>query len=138
MKESAEIAYAYVAAHLEQFGVTKDAFDNEMIHIHVPEGATPKDGPSAGVTMATALLSLAKNKSPKKGIAMTGELTLTGKVLAVGGIREKIIAARRAKIKTILLPDSCKGDYKELPKHIKEGMKVHFVSSYEEVAELMF
>ncbi|WP_144394894.1 endopeptidase La [Pleionea sediminis] len=138
MKESAEISYAYIAAHLEDYGVKKDAFDNEMIHIHVPEGATPKDGPSAGVTMATALLSLAKNKSPKKGIAMTGELTLTGKVLAVGGIREKIIAARRAKVKTVILPDACEGDFKELPKHIKEGVTVHFVGDFNQVAEIMF
>ncbi len=138
MKESAEIAYAYVAAHLEEFGAKADTFDQKMIHLHVPEGATPKDGPSAGVTMATALLSLARNKSPKKGIAMTGELTLTGQVLAVGGIREKIIAARRANIKTVLLPDSCEGSYNELPKHIREGMKVHFVSSFREVVDIMF
>ncbi|WMS88174.1 endopeptidase La [Pleionea litopenaei] len=138
MKESAEIAYAYVASQLESFGAKSDAFDQTMIHLHVPEGATPKDGPSAGITMATALLSLALAKSPRKQIAMTGELTLTGKVLAVGGIREKIIAARRAKIKTVLLPEACRGDYQELPKHITDGMKVHFVSSFEQVVEIMF
>ncbi|NVJ50786.1 MAG: endopeptidase La [Gammaproteobacteria bacterium] len=138
MKESAEIAYAYIASQLSHYGAKEDAFDSAMIHLHVPEGATPKDGPSAGVTMATALLSLALKKSPRKQIAMTGELTLTGKVLAVGGIREKIIAARRAKIKTIVLPEACAGDYKELPKHICEGVKVHFVSSFDEVVKIMF
>jgi ATP-dependent Lon protease len=138
MKESAEIAYAFVAAHLKEFDVNEDAFDMKMIHLHVPEGATPKDGPSAGITMATALLSLAKNKAPKKGIAMTGELTLTGQVLAVGGIREKIIAARRANIKKVILPAACEGSYKELPKHIREGMTVHFVERFKEVVDLIF
>jgi ATP-dependent Lon protease len=138
MKESAEIAYAFVAAHLSDFGVKEDAFDMKMIHLHVPEGATPKDGPSAGITMATALLSLAKNKSPKKGIAMTGELTLTGQVLAVGGIREKIIAARRANIKKVILPAACQGAYDELPMHIREGMTVHFVNRFDEVVNLVF
>ncbi len=138
MKESAEIAYAYIASHLKKYSANSTAFDQEFIHLHVPEGATPKDGPSAGVTMATALLSLALNKSPKKRIAMTGELTLTGQVLAVGGIREKIIAARRAKIKTIILPKACEGDYLELPKHITQGISIHFVEHYDQVAEIMF
>jgi ATP-dependent Lon protease len=138
MKESAEIAYAYLCANLSKFGANASVFDQTMIHLHVPEGATPKDGPSAGITMATALLSLALKRSPKKAIAMTGELTLTGKVLAVGGIREKIIAAKRAKINTIILPSACEGDFKELPKHIKQGVKVHFVSDFTDVARLMF
>ncbi|NVJ62340.1 MAG: endopeptidase La [Gammaproteobacteria bacterium] len=138
MKESAEIAYAYIAANLAHFGAAEEFLDKQMLHLHVPEGATPKDGPSAGITIATALLSLVLNRSPKKGIAMTGELTLTGKVLAVGGIREKIIAARRAKIKTIILPKACEGDYKELPSHISKGMKVHFVEEFNQVSTIMF
>ena len=93
MKESAEIAYSYVVAHLREFGCETDFFDMSMVHLHVPEGATPKDGPSAGITMATALVSLARERLPRP-LAMTGELTLTGQVLAVGGIREKVIAAR--------------------------------------------
>ncbi|MCO7222830.1 endopeptidase La [Pleionea sp. CnH1-48] len=138
MKESAEIANAYISANMGQFGADETALDQKMIHLHVPEGATPKDGPSAGITMATALLSLARNKSPKKGVAMTGELTLTGKVLAVGGIREKIIAAKRAKIKIVLLPIACEGDYKELPDHIKEGIEIHFVSTFADVVDIVF
>ncbi len=138
MKESAEIAYAYIAANLKKYGADENTFDNTFIHLHVPEGATPKDGPSAGITMATALLSLALNKSPKKGFAMTGELTLTGNVLSVGGIREKIIAAKRAKIKEILLPHACIGDYEELPKHIRSGIKIHFVDHFDDVAQLIF
>ncbi|MEO9702097.1 endopeptidase La, partial [Marinobacter alexandrii] len=98
MKESAEIAYSYVSSNLKRFKGDPTFFDKSFVHLHVPEGATPKDGPSAGVTMATALLSIARRESPQQNIAMTGELTLTGQVLPVGGIREKVIAARRQKI----------------------------------------
>ena len=104
MKESAEIAYSYVVAHLKDYGCDLDFFDMSMVHLHVPEGATPKDGPSAGVTMATALVSLARKERIKRPLAMTGELTLTGQVLPVGGIREKVIAARRSKIMELILP----------------------------------
>ncbi len=137
MRESAEIAYSYVAAHLEEFSVPATWFDDAFIHLHVPEGATPKDGPSAGVTMATALLSLARGRKPR-ALAMTGELTLTGHVLAVGGIREKVIAARRGKIRELVLPEANRDDYEELPEHIRAGLKVHFASRYPEVAELAF
>ena len=111
MKESAEIAYSYVVAHLREFGCETDFFDMSMVHLHVPEGATPKDGPSAGITMATALVSLARGERLPRPLAMTGELTLTGQVLAVGGIREKVIAARRARITEVILPFANKGDY---------------------------
>ncbi|RLA38155.1 MAG: endopeptidase La [Gammaproteobacteria bacterium] len=137
MRESAEIAYSYVAAHLEQFGAPADFLDNAFIHLHVPEGATPKDGPSAGVTMATALLSLARKRKPRS-LAMTGELTLTGQVLPVGGIREKVIAARRIKIRELILPESNRGDFEELPDHIRDGITVHFASDYPDVAEVVF
>ena len=138
MRESAEIAYSYVAAHLDEFGAPTDFFDTAAIHLHVPEGATPKDGPSAGITMATALLSLARGKPMKRPLAMTGELTLTGRVLAVGGIREKIIAARRAGVREIVLPDTVRGEFDELPDYIRTGLRFHFVSNFSEVASIAF
>ncbi|NQD38112.1 endopeptidase La [Permianibacter sp. IMCC34836] len=138
MKESAEIAYSYVGAHLADFGAKAEALDNSFIHIHVPEGATPKDGPSAGITLATALLSLARQQPLKRELAMTGELTLTGDVLAVGGIREKVVAARRVGIRELILPEACRGDYQELPAYIRKGLSVHFVRTYAEVAALCF
>lgn len=138
MKESAEIAYSYVASHTKTFNLQPEYFDKSMIHLHVPEGATPKDGPSAGVTMATALMSLARNEPIKKGLAMTGELTLTGLVLAVGGIKEKIIAAKRIKIFEIILPEPNRRDFDELPESIKEGMTVHFAQRFSDVEKVVF
>jgi ATP-dependent Lon protease len=138
MKESAEIAYSYVMAHAAELGAPADFFDNTQIHLHVPEGATPKDGPSAGITMATALLSLACHRKVSRPLAMTGELTLTGKVLAVGGVREKIVAARRSGIKEIILPEPNRRDYEELPDYLRKGLKVHFVKSFDEVASIVF
>ena len=138
MKESAEIAYSYILAHTADFGCDEEFFDTSMIHLHVPEGATPKDGPSAGITMATALISLARGQRIKRPLAMTGELTLTGRVLPVGGIREKIIAARRASVTEVLLPFANRGDYEELPDHVKAGMTVHFVRSFDEVFAIAF
>jgi ATP-dependent Lon protease len=142
MKESAEIAYSYVAGSFSKnFCSSKlcdDFFDSSLIHLHVPEGATPKDGPSAGITIATAMISLARNEKVKKPYAMTGEMTLTGHVLAVGGIREKIIAARRAKLKNLIIPHACIGVYQELPKYLKVGMNVKFVKHYTEVFDILF
>ena len=138
MKESAEIAYSYIASHLKTYQGDPKFFDAAFVHLHVPEGATPKDGPSAGVTMATALLSLARKQAIKQPIAMTGELTLTGSVLPVGGIREKVIAARRARVMELILPEANKGDYEELPNHIREGMTVHFAKHYRDVAAVVF
>lgn len=138
MKESAEIAYSHVVAHLRDFGCDEDFFDMSMVHLHVPEGATPKDGPSAGITMATALVSLARRERIKRPLAMTGELTLTGQVLAVGGIREKMIAARRSKIPEILLPSANKPDYEALPDYLRDGLTVHFVRSFREVFDVVF
>jgi len=138
MKESAEIAYSYVMSNLKRFGAPEKFFDESMVHLHVPEGATPKDGPSAGVTMATALLSLARNERPRRPLAMTGELTLTGEVLAVGGIREKVIAAKRARIKELILPEPNRRDYEELPDHIRNGLAVHFASNYSDVFAVVF
>ena len=138
MKESAEIAYSYVSSHLKQFGGDPTFFDQAFVHLHVPEGATPKDGPSAGITMASALLSLARNQAPKKGVAMTGELTLTGQVLPIGGVREKVIAARRQKIHELILPEANRGSYEELPDYLKEGLPVHFAKRYGDVAKVLF
>jgi ATP-dependent Lon protease len=138
MQESAQIAYSYVAGAAGAFGIKPGFFDEAFIHLHVPEGATPKDGPSAGITMATALVSLATNRTMKKHIAMTGELTLTGRVLPVGGIREKVIAAKRAGIKTVLLPEANRRDFDEMPDYLKPGLSVHFVSQFDEVAALVF
>ncbi len=138
MKESAEIAYSYVSSHLKEFQGDPKFFDEAFVHLHVPEGATPKDGPSAGVTMATALLSLARNQAPKKGVAMTGELTLTGHVLPIGGVREKVIAARRQKIYELILPEANRGDFTELPDYLKEGITVHFAKRFNDVAKVLF
>tara|TARA_R110002110_G_scaffold184698_2_gene391491 strand:+ start:10005 stop:12425 length:2421 start_codon:yes stop_codon:yes gene_type:complete len=138
MKESADIAYSYVVAHLRDYGCDLDFFDTSLVHLHVPEGATPKDGPSAGITMATALISLARKERIKRPLAMTGELTLTGQVLAVGGIREKVIAARRIKIPELILPAANRRDFEELPDYLREGLQVHFARTYREVFEFVF
>tara|TARA_B100000674_G_scaffold61325_1_gene42574 strand:+ start:27730 stop:30126 length:2397 start_codon:yes stop_codon:yes gene_type:complete len=138
MKESAELAYSYAASHIDQYGGSPEFFEKAFLHLHVPEGATPKDGPSAGVTMTTALISLACNTKPRRPIAMTGEITLTGQVLAVGGIREKVIAARRQKIKELILPQANQRDYDELPDYIRKGITVHFADHYDDVYQVVF
>lgn len=139
MKESAHIAYSYIQSHIEKYAKDKkDFFKKATVHIHVPEGATPKDGPSAGVTIASSLLSLAMNKAPKKGYAMTGELSLTGQVLAIGGIKEKTIAARRMGIFNIICPKANEDDVKELPKEVTEGVNYYFADTYDDVAKVIF
>jgi ATP-dependent Lon protease len=138
MRESAEIAYGYIVGHAEQYGADPEFFKKAFVHLHVPAGATPKDGPSAGITMASALLSLARDEKLARPIAMTGELTLSGEVFPVGGIREKVIAAKRAGIRELIMPHDCRGDYDDVPEHIRRGLKVHFVSTYDEVVPLLF
>ncbi len=138
MQESAAIAYSHVRSNLKTFNIDEEYFDKAFIHIHVPEGATPKDGPSAGVTITSALVSLATGKAIGRPLAMTGEITLTGEVLPVGGIKEKIIAARRTGIKEIILPDGCKPDFKKLPEHIKEGITFYFAKKYKDVYKVVF
>ncbi len=133
MIESSEIAYSYVMAHLKEYGATEDFFDNHFIHLHVPAGATPKDGPSAGVTMTTALLSMLTGKPVKEKLGMTGELTLTGRVLPIGGVKEKTIASRRAGLKTLIFPEGNRKDFEELPEYLQEGLEVHFASEYNDV-----
>ena len=138
MKESAKIAFSFVRGQCKALGGNPKFLAEGSIHLHVPEGATPKDGPSAGITMATSLLSLARNEAISRTLAMTGEITLTGHVLPVGGIREKVIASRRVGIRELILPEGCRKDYEEVPEHIREGFSVHFVKKYDEVARLVF
>jgi ATP-dependent Lon protease len=138
MTESAKIAFSYVKSIAHDLGINKNFFKNHALHLHVPAGATPKDGPSAGITMASSLISLALNKKIKKNTAMTGELTLSGRVLPVGGIKEKIIAAKRGKIKEIIIPFENRPDYHELPDHIKKDVKVWFVKRWPEAARVAF
>ncbi len=138
MQESANIAYSYVSSNLARYKGDPKFFDEAFVHLHVPDGATPKDGPSAGITMATALLSLARNEKLKEPVAMTGELSLTGHVLPVGGIREKIIAARRVGIKNIIIPFDNKHDFDEMPDYLKEGLTMHYAKHFEDVVKLTF
>jgi ATP-dependent Lon protease len=153
MSESANIAYSYTKKLLEdeldaqqnkKGTKLKDAekcldfLENHQVHLHLPAGATPKDGPSAGITMALALYSLAKNKKVKGNIAMTGELSLTGKVLPVGGVKEKVLAAKRAGIKTILLPKENEKDLNEVPEKHKKGLKFYPVEQFREVLKIAY
>lgn len=135
MKESATLALQYVKANSEKFGIDRKVFEENNIHIHVPEGAVPKDGPSAGITIVTSLVSAIKNLKVKKNLAMTGEITLRGKVLPVGGIKEKILAAKRAGIKEIILSEENRKDIKEIEKYI-EGLSIHFVKNLDEVLNI--
>ncbi len=138
MQESANIAYSYVRHIAKSYGLPKNFFDANMIHLHIPEGATPKDGPSAGITMASSLFSLAKNRKVKSRLAMTGELSLSGSVLPIGGLKEKTIAARRNRIKEIIIPKANLRDLEEIPEHVKKGITFHPVSTMEEVIEKAF
>jgi len=138
MIESSEIAYSYVMAHITDFGGEPGFFDNHFIHLHVPAGATPKDGPSAGITMATALVSMITGKMVRKHLGMTGEMTLTGRILAIGGLKEKTIAARRSGLKILVFPEDNRKDYEELPDYLKEGLEVHFVRTFNDAYRIVF
>jgi len=133
MKESVGVARSYIRASATDLGIDPDVFENTDIHVHVPSGAIPKDGPSAGVTMLTAMVSLLTGLTVDPTVAMTGEATLRGAVLPVGGIKEKVLAAHRAGIRTVLLPEKCKKDLVEVPKEIRDDMTFHFCSKMEEV-----
>ncbi len=133
MKESVGVARSYIRASASELGVDPDVFDNLDIHVHVPSGAIPKDGPSAGVTMLTAMVSLLTGLKVDPTIAMTGEATLRGAVLPVGGVKEKVLAAHRAGIRTVLLPEKCRKDLVEIPKEIRDEMAFHFCTRMEEV-----
>ena len=138
MQESANIAYTYVRSVGTQYGIEEKFWENKMIHIHIPAGATPKDGPSAGVTMASALFSLALGKKIRSRLAMTGELSLVGNVLPIGGLKEKTIAARRARIKTIIIPEKNLRDLDEIPDRIKKGITFHPAQTMGEVIDRLF
>ncbi len=137
MKESALAALSFIRAHAEKYGLDNEIFSKTDLHIHVPEGATPKDGPSAGITIATALLSALTGRKARGDVAMTGEITLRGKVLPIGGLKEKSLAARRLGIKTVLIPEGNRRDLEELPAVVKKDVTFHPVKSVEEVFELV-
>ena len=130
MKESVEAALSFIRAHATDFGIDNETFEKSDIHVHVPEGATPKDGPSAGITMMTSLVSAFTGIPVRKDIAMTGEITLRGRVLAIGGLKEKLLAALRAGIKTVLIPKENVKDLEEIPNNVKEGLKIIPVSEH--------
>lgn len=138
MEESTRISHTFARRKLEDFQADNAFFDVHDLHMHVPEGAIPKEGPSAGVTMTTALLSLALNRPVRADVAMTGEISLTGKVLPVGGIKEKTIAARRSGVTCLVFPAGNKKDFEDLPGYLKEGLEVHFASKYDEVFDCAF
>lgn len=140
MEESVQIAYSYAKAYLAKYhpGTAAASLLNTFpVHLHVPEGATPKDGPSAGITMATALISVALRNTLPADLAMTGELSLTGRVLRVGGIKEKVIAAKRASIKRVILPAGNRSEWDEIPEHVRSGVQPHFVESFDQIGEML-
>ncbi|MBQ1710154.1 MAG: endopeptidase La, partial [Treponema sp.] len=137
MKESSQIAFNWARKFVLERGNKKAKwFDENIVHLHIPEGATPKDGPSAGITMATTFVSLLTNKKIKPHLAMTGELSLTGQVLPIGGLREKTVAAKRNKIKTIIIPKANERDLDDIPEIVKQGIKFIPVSDVRQVLEV--
>lgn len=138
MKESSEIAWSYLHSSMNKYAPGYSFFEKAQVHIHIPEGATPKDGPSAGITMLTALLSLLTDTPVLDNLGMTGELTLTGRILPIGGVKEKLVAARRSGLKTLIFPKDNVRDYDELPEYIKKGLAIHFVQHYDEVFSIAF
>jgi ATP-dependent Lon protease len=138
MKESAQAALSWVRGHARDLGLESDWFEGRDVHIHVPAGAVPKDGPSAGIAMATALASLAMDTPVSEDVAMTGEITLTGQVLPIGGVKEKVLAAQRAGIETVILPRENEPDLDDLPKEVREGMRFVLADGVDEVIEAAF
>ncbi len=138
MKESSQIAWSYLHGALHRYAPTHTFFEKNQVHIHIPEGATPKDGPSAGVTMVTALLSLLLDEPVLDDLGMTGELTLTGRVLPIGGVKEKVVAAKRSGLTTVIFPKDNERDFVELPDTLKEGLDFHFVDHYDDVFKIAF
>lgn len=136
MKESAMVAFTYLKANLDKFQIDSTVLEKKDIHLHFPEGATPKDGPSAGIAITTTILSVLTGRKVKQTFAMTGEITITGEVLPVGGIKEKVIGAHRAGIKNIILPDNNKVDVEEIPEEVIKDIKIYFASTYEDVEKL--
>jgi len=138
MQESIEIAFTFAKKFIYEVDPSNTFFDTANVHIHFPEGATPKDGPSAGSAIVTSFLSLAYNRSVKPNLAMTGEITLTGKVLPIGGLKEKLMAAKRSNITEVIIPEKNRKDFEELPEVLKEGLTAHFVEHYTNIANIAF
>ncbi|GMH75076.1 hypothetical protein TL16_g06642, partial [Triparma laevis f. inornata] len=138
MKESVDIAVTNARRVLSQYQPGNSFFEDNEVHLHVPEGATPKDGPSAGITMTTALIGLALDRPVRDDLAMTGEISLTGKVLKIGGLKEKIMAARRAGVNCVVVPESNRGDWEDFDEEVTEGIEVHFADEYTKVFEVAF
>ncbi len=136
MKESSEIAWSYLHSSIHKYAPGYTFFEKSQVHIHIPEGATPKDGPSAGITMVTSMLSLITDTPVIDNLGMTGELTLTGRILAIGGVKEKVVAARRSGLKVLIFPKDNARDYDELPENIKKGLTIHFVEHFDEVVKI--
>jgi ATP-dependent Lon protease len=136
MKESATIAHEWVMAHHEELGINKELFEKFDLNIHVPEGAIPKDGPSAGITMITSIVSTYTGRKVRERIAMTGETTLRGRVTPIGGVKEKVLAAKRAGIHTILLPEENRKDVEEIKQEYVAGLTFHYVRTNDEVLSL--
>ena len=136
MQESARLGFSYVRSMSEQLHIDPEFFETHCVHIHIPEGATPKDGPSAGISMATAVVSALTGRAVHKEFAMTGELTLRGKVLPVGGIREKVLAAYRTGCRKIILPEQNLKDTEEIPENVKKELEFFPVKEYSQVMEL--
>ncbi|MGD8677215.1 MAG: magnesium chelatase domain-containing protein, partial [Desulfobacterales bacterium] len=136
MKESAQAALTFIRTHTKELDIDDNFFEKKDIHIHIPAGAIPKDGPSAGVTMLTALVSFMAGRKVKKDLAMTGEITLRGQVLPVGGIKEKMLAAHRAGIKIVILPQENQKDVEELPENVRKRITFHFVEKMLDVLKL--
>jgi len=136
MKESARIALSYVQSHSEELGIEQDAFKDRTFHVHVPAGAIPKDGPSAGITMTTALASLLSERPVKHTVGMTGEVTLQGRVLPIGGLKQKVLAARAAGLTDVIIPERNRADLDDVPEDVREVMRFHPVMTLGEVLEL--
>ena len=136
MKESARTGISYIRSVGEAYGITKELFEKNDIHIHIPEGAVPKDGPSAGITMATAMISAITGKKVRADVAMTGEITLRGRVLPIGGLKEKLLAAKSAGVKTVLVPEKNRRDVEEIATEITKGLEIIPVSHMKEVLEV--
>ncbi|NJB09157.1 endopeptidase La, partial [Clostridioides difficile] len=135
MKESAKTGISYIRSIVDKFDIDPEFYKTNDIHIHIPEGAVPKDGPSAGITMALAVISALTKRPVPGNIAMTGEITLRGRVLAVGGVKEKLLAAHRAGITKVLIPKECEADLDEIPENVKEKMEFVLVEHMDEVLE---
>jgi ATP-dependent Lon protease len=135
MRESAQAALSYIRSNAGEFGIAEDFFEHTDIHIHVPSGAIQKDGPSAGITILIALASLLTRRPARREVAVTGEITLTGRILPVGGIREKVLAARRAKVRTMIVPAKNREDVEELSGDVKAGIELRLADSVKEVVE---